>query len=101
MNFKEYDEIIKNHKYDMLELIIYYNLKHNENLQLDYVNMESENIKKQLETLINFIYKAYLKDESHLDLGYICDKAVEFKNEILKNDVNIFNTWDLLRECYQ
>lgn len=101
MNFKEYDEIIKNHKYDMLELIIYYNLKRNENLQLDYVNMESENIKKQLETLINFIYKAYLKDESHLDLGYICDKAVEFKNEILKNDVNIFNIWDLLRECYR
>lgn len=100
MNFKEYDEIIKNHKYDMLELVIYYNLKCNENLQLDYVNMESENIKKQLETLINFIYKAYLKDESHLDLGYICDKAVKFKNEILKNDVNIFNTWDLLSECY-
>lgn len=100
MNFKEYDEIIKNHKYDMLFMIIYYNLKCNENLQLDYVNMESENIKKQLETLINFIYKAYLKDESHLDLGYICDKAVEFKNEILKNDVNIFNTWDLLKECY-
>lgn len=101
MNFKEYDEIIKNHKYDMLFMIIYYNLKCNENLQLDYVNMESENIKKQLEMLINFIYKAYLKDESHLDLGYICDKAVEFKNEILKNDVNIFNIWDLLRECYQ
>lgn len=101
MNFKEYDEIIKNHKYDMLELVIYYNLKCNENLKLDYVNMESENIKKQLEALINFIYKAYLKDKRHLDLGYICDKAVEFKNEILKNDVNIFNTWDLLSECYQ
>lgn len=101
MNFKEYDEIIKNHRYDMLELVIYYNLKCNENLQLDYVNLESENIKKQLEMLINFIYKAYLKDESHLDLGYICDKAVEFKNEILKNDINIFNIWDLLRECYQ
>lgn len=101
MNFKEYDEIIKNHKYDMLELVIYYNLKCNGNMQLDYVNMESENIKKQLETLINFIYKAYLKDESHLDLGYICDKAVEFKNEILKNDANIFNILDLLRECYQ
>ena len=101
MNFKEYDEIIKNHKYDMLELIIYYNLKCNENMQLDYVNMESENIKNQLKILINFIHKAYLKDENHIDLGYICDKAVEFKNEILKNDVNVFNTWDLLRECYQ
>ena len=26
MNFKEYDEIIKKHKYDMLHFIIYYNL---------------------------------------------------------------------------
>lgn len=100
MNFKEYDEIIKSHKYDMLFMIIYYNLKCNENMQLDYVNMESENIKKQLEMLINFIYKAYLKDENHIDLGYICDKAVEFKNEILKNDANIFSTWDLLSKCY-
>ena len=27
MNFKEYDEIIKKHKYDMLSMIIYYNLQ--------------------------------------------------------------------------
>ena len=100
MNFEEYDKIIKKHKYDMLELIIYYNLKCNENLQLDYVNLKSKNIQKQLETLIYFIYKAYLKDENHIDLGYMCDKAVEFKNEILKEDLNNFNTWDFLGQCY-
>lgn len=93
MNFKEYDEIIKNHKYDMLFMIIYYNLKCND----DFKNLKKDDIIM----LIQFIYKAYLKDESHIDLGYICDKALENKKEILKNDINIFNTWDLLEVCYE
>lgn len=93
MNFKEYDEIIKKHKYDMLSMIIYYNLQCNG----DFKNLKENDII----ILIQFIYKAYLKDESHIDLGYICDKALENKKEILKNDVNIFNTWDLLEVCYE
>lgn len=93
MNFKEYDEIIKKHKYDMLFLEIYYNLTCND----DFKNLKENDII----ILIQFIYKAYLKDESHIDLGYICDKALENKKEILKNDVNIFNTWDLLEVCYE
>lgn len=93
MNFKEYDEIIKKHKYDMLSMIIYYNLKCNE----DFKNLKENDIIM----LIQFIYKAYLKDESHIDLGYMCDKALENKKEILKNDVNVFNTWDLLEACYE
>ena len=93
MNFKEYDEIIKKHKYDMLSMIIYYNLQCNE----DFKNLKENDIIM----LIQFIYKAYLKDESHIDLGYMCDKALENKKEILKNDVNVFNTWDLLGACYE
>lgn len=93
MNFKEYDEIIKKHKYDMLSMIIYYNLQCNE----DFKNLKENDIIM----LTQFIYKAYLKDESHIDLGYICDKALENKEKILKNDVNIFNTWDLLEVCYE
>lgn len=93
MNLKEYDEIIKKHKYDMLSMIIYYNLQCNE----DFKNLKENDII----ILIQFIYKAYLKDESHIDLGYICDKALENKKEILKNDINIFNTWDLLEVCYE
>lgn len=93
MNFKEYDEIIKKHKYDMLSMIIYYNLQCNE----DFKNLKENDIIM----LIQFIYKAYLKDESHTDLGYMCDKALENKKEILKNDVNVFNTWDLLEVCYE
>lgn len=93
MDFKEYDEIIKKHKYDMLSMIIYYNLQCNE----DFKNLKENDIIM----LIQFIYKAYLKDESHIDLGYMCDKALENKKEILKNDVNVFNTWDLLEVCYE
>lgn len=93
MNFKEYDETIKKHKYDMLSMIIYYNLQCNE----DFKNLKENDIIM----LIQFIYKAYLKDESHIDLGYMCDKALENKKEILKNDVNVFNTWDLLGACYE
>lgn len=93
MNFKEYDEIIKKHKYDMLSMIIYYNLQCNE----DFKNLKENDIIM----LIQFIYKAYLKDESHIDLGFICDKALENKKEILKNNVNVFNTWDLLEACYE
>lgn len=93
MNFKEYDEIIKKHKYNMLDMIIYYNLQCNE----DFKNLKE----KDIIMLIQFIYKAYLKDENHIDLGYICDKALENKENILKNDVNIFNTWDLLEVCYE
>lgn len=93
MNFKEYDKIIKEHKYDMLFLEIYYNLTCNDNFE----TLTDE----EKEKLIHFIHRAYLKDESHIDLGYICDKALENKKEILKNDVNIFNTWDLLEVCYE
>lgn len=93
MNFKEYDEIIKKHKYDMLSMIIYYNLQCNE----DFKNLKENDIIM----LIQFIYKSYLKDESHIDLGFICDKALENKKEILKNNVNVFNTWDLLEACYE
>lgn len=93
MNFKEYDEIIKEHKYDMLFLEIYYNLTCNDNFE----TLTDE----EKEKLIHFIHRAYLKDESHIDLGYICDKALKNKENILKNDVNIFNTWDLLEVCYE
>ena len=89
MNFKEYDKIIKEHKYDMMFLMIYYNLTCN-----DKFETLSD---KEKEILIYFIHRAYLKDENRLDLGYICDKAMELKDSILKEN---FNTWDFLEQCY-
>lgn len=107
MNFKEYDNFIDNHKYDMIHFMIYYNLKCNENLQLDIIDINNKpNIQKQLNDLIQFIYETYMKDEEHLDLSYICDKAVEYKNEILNRKWNelenkyTFTKWDLLEACY-
>lgn len=94
MDFKEYDDFIKNHKFDMLYFIIYYNLKCNE---------LSENIEEEdLEYIITFIYNSYLKDEEHIDLGYICDKALECKEEILYNknsEYLHFSYYDLLEKC--
>ena len=90
MDFKKYDEIIKNNKYDMLFLDIYYTLQLNESFK-----KISNNNKKNL---IFLIYDAYLKDESHIDLSFICDIAYENKNVILKN--NDFSKWDLLELCY-
>lgn len=88
MNFKEYDNFINDHRFDMLHFIIYYNLKCNE---------EFENLgENDIINLIQFIYKTYLKDENNIDLGHICDKAIENKKDILKNN---WTYWDLLGVC--
>jgi hypothetical protein len=89
MNFKEYDKFISEHKFDMLFMIIYYNLKCNE--------LSESLTDGELETLITYIHRTYLKDEMHLDLAHICDKALDYKNEILKD---ILNVWDFLGVCY-
>lgn len=92
--FKKYDEIIKDNKYNMLDLMIYYDTKCNE---------LSENIPdNDLEYVIDFVYQAYLKDEEHIDLSYICDKALENKDDILENrdsDYRHFSVYDLLEKC--
>lgn len=88
MDFKEYDNFIKEHKFDILHFIIYYNLKCNELSK----GISEDNMK----TLISFIYDAYLEDENHIDLGHICDKALDLKKEILNED---FEVYDLLEEC--
>lgn len=91
MNFKEYDKIINEHKYDMLFLEIYYNLNCNDEFRT-LTDEEKEN-------LIHFIHRAYLKDETYTDLGCICDKALDYKDKIMKDNDNIFNIWDLLEKC--
>lgn len=90
MNFKEYDNFINNHKYDMLFMIIYYNLKCND----DFKNLKENDIIK----LIQFIHYAYLKDENYIDLAHICDKAIENKENILNDK---WNKWNLLEVCYE
>lgn len=77
MNFKEYDEIIKKHKYDMLHFIIYYNLKCNDDLIINELTEED------MQKFIQLIWSAYMCDEQHLDLAFICDKLVENAEKIL------------------
>ena len=95
-NLIEFENIIKQNRYSMLFLFIYYNLKCNDNLEFD-IETCGDNSLKQIHSLINFIYEAYMKDIHHTDLGYICDKAVEHKNKILNNK---WTKWDLLKSCY-
>lgn len=95
--FNNYDEIIKNNKYNMLDLFIYYSLTFNEYFEDLKLNNDD------LSYLIDFIYNTYLKDEQHTDLSYICDKALENVDNILKNknsDYIHFTTYDLLESCY-
>ena len=95
-NLIEFENIIKANKYSMLFLFIYYNLKCNDTLKFN-IDICDDNDLKEIHSLINFIYEAYMKDEHHTDLGYICDKAVEHKNKILNNE---WTKWDLLKSCY-
>lgn len=92
MNFKEYDEIINNHKYDMLFMIIYYNLKCNDDLIIN--ELTEEDIQK----FIQLIWSTYMCDEQHLDLAFICDKLVENAEKILDGN---WTKWDLLGACYE
>mgnify|MGYP006978924225 CR=1 FL=1 len=95
--FNNYDKIIKNNKYNMLDLIIYYSLTCNDLFKDLKLN------DNDLDYLIDFIYNTYLKDEQHTDLSYICDKALENVESILKNRTDSykhFTTYDLLESCY-
>lgn len=88
----DFKKVVKEHKYSMLELIIYYNLTCNDNFD----KLSDDDVIY----LIEFIYNAYVKDDNHTDLGDICDKAMEYSIDILKKNDNIFNTDDLLEKCY-
>lgn len=92
MNFKKWDKFIENNKSNMIEFDIYYNLKINNDL---IINELSED---DIEKFINLIWEAYMKDEQHLDLSYICDKLVENAEKILNGN---WTKWDLLEVCYE
>lgn len=90
--FKEWDKFIENNKSNIIEFDIYYNLKINNDLNIN--ELSDEDIQK----FIGLIKDAYLKDEQHLDLCYICDKLVENAEKILDGN---WTKWDLLEVCYE
>lgn len=89
--YNSFDETIKKHNYDMLMLMIYYNCSLFDDV--DFRKMSTEEKAK----IIQFIHKAYLKDESYIDLGHICDIAMENYKKILK--CSTFTVYDLLSLC--
>lgn len=92
MNFKEYDDFINNHKYDMLHFVIYYNLKVNYDLGIEQLTNE------EITKLIELIWSSYMADEQHIDLSFICDKLVENVEKIINGN---WAKWDLLGVCYE
>lgn len=96
MNFKEYDEIIKKHKYDMLFIHIYYCLK----CSIENLEIKQKLSDEKMTLLIKFIHKAYLKDENYIDIAKLCDEAIKNCDKILLNDSNIFGYYDLLELCF-
>lgn len=91
MDFKKFDEIIKENKYNMLFFEIYYNLTCNNDLKLDELTQE------QKEKIIFLIHDAYLKDENFTDLAHICDVLVENLDDALNDNLT---KWDLLNKSY-
>ena len=89
MNFEKYDKFINENKYEMLCFEIYYNLSCNDNFK--ELRKNEEDLKK----VIYFIHNTYLKDESHVDLGCLCDTAMKYITYILKD--KDFTSYDLLR----
>lgn len=92
MNFKEFDKIFKEHKFDMLFMEIYYNLRCYLGVKL--LNGLTEEEKTEI---IYLIHDAYLKDEQHIDLAFISDTAAKNIESILDGN---WTKYDLLDECY-
>lgn len=99
MKYEKYDKIIEENRFNMTFMYIYYSLKCNEKFinSEEFKMLQDGKTSEYVDALVHFIHKAWLKDDNHIDLGLICDKAVEYKDDIL-NDED-FSTWDLLSEC--
>lgn len=89
---KDFENVVNEHKYSMFHLMIYYCLKCND----EFESLSDD----EIISLISFIYDAYMQDDNHTDLSYLCDRAILHKDDIMKNDYNVFNKYDLLDECY-
>ena len=84
MNFKEYDKFISEHKFDMLFMIIYYNLKCNE--------LSESLTDGELETLITKSQKAGIKVETIIgDSAYSEKGNIKFANKNnMKQNILLF-----------
>lgn len=82
------EKVINENKYNMLFLIILYNMKCHEN----YVQLKEE----EKEKLLKFIHELYLKDENKIDLAFFSDTVMDNYKEILKKEVTRNDIYNLL-----
>lgn len=85
-----YEETTQKHHYDMIKTFIYYGLKCNE----EFTSLSKSDIME----LIKLVYNFYMKDETKLDIGCMCDKAMKYKDKLL-HDTN-YTIKEFMKEVY-
>ena len=85
---KEFENIIVENRFAMLQLIITYNMKCNYNY--DSLTYEEK------EKLINFIYNVYMKDETKTDLAVFSDIVMNNYKKVLNGEITKDNIYNFL-----
>lgn len=81
MIIKGMEKIIKDYKYNLTSIFIVYNMQCNDN----YEELTTEEKNK----ILNYIYEFYMKDETHLDIGFISDIIMNNYKMILAKNYTI------------
>ena len=82
------EKVINENKYNMLFLIILYNMKCHEN----YAQLKEE----EKENLLKFIHELYLKDENKIDLAIFSDIIMDNYKNILNKTMTKNDIYNLL-----
>lgn len=85
---KEFENIIEENSFAMLQLIITYNMKCNYNYE--FLTYEEK------EKLINFIYNVYMKDETKTDLAVFSDIVMNNYKKVLNGEITKDNICNFL-----
>ena len=85
---KEFENIIVENRFAMLQLIITYNMKCNYNYE--FLTYEGK------EKLINFIYNVYMKDETKTDLAVFSDIVMNNYKKVLNGEITKDNIYNFL-----
>ena len=85
---KEFENIIKENRLAMLQLIITYNMK----CHYCYTILTYE----EKEKLIDFIYDVYMKDETKTDLSVFSDIVMNNYKNVLNGEITKNNIYNFL-----
>ena len=85
---KEFENIIGENRFAMLQLIITYNMKCN--YYYDFLKYEEK------EKLIDFIYNIYMKDETKTDLAVFSDVVMNNYQKVLSEEITRQNIYEFM-----